>query len=47
MQYQDYGKTGRNVAAVGFGGMRFDTTRPLAENAELVRYANARGINYW
>jgi len=47
MTYKDYGRTGKRVSSVGFGGMRFDMSRSLAENAELVRYAGACGINYF
>jgi predicted aldo/keto reductase-like oxidoreductase len=47
MLYKEYGKTGKKVSAVGFGGMRFDLTKSMEENAELVRYANSRGINYF
>ena len=27
--------------------MRFDTTKSKEENAELLHYANAKGINYF
>lgn len=47
MQYKTYGKTGKKVSAVGFGGMRFDESKTIKENAELVRYANSKGINYF
>ncbi len=47
MIYKEYGKTGKLVSAVGFGGMRFDETKTLKENAEIVRYANSKGINYF
>lgn len=47
MIYKMYGKTGKLVSAVGFGGMRFDISKSLEENAELVRYANSKGINYF
>jgi len=47
MQYKNYGKTGKRVSCVGFGGMRFDLKRSKEENAELVRYACSRGINYF
>ncbi len=47
MLFKAYGKTGKMVSAVGFGGMRFDTTKSVEENAELVRYANRQGINYF
>ncbi len=46
MIYKDYGKKGLKVSAVGFGGMRFDTKRPMEENAELLLYARECGINY-
>jgi predicted aldo/keto reductase-like oxidoreductase len=45
--YKIYGKTGKKVSAVGFGGMRFDTNKSIEENAELIRYANSKGINYF
>ena len=47
MIYNIYGKTGKKVSAVGFGGMRFDESKSIQENAELVRYANSKGINYF
>ena len=48
MKYVDYGKTGRRVSVVGFGGMRFDQKgRSDEENAEVVRYACAQGVNYF
>jgi uncharacterized protein len=45
--YSEYGKTGKRVSAVGFGGMRFDVGRSNEENAELVKYAFDKGINYF
>jgi len=52
MIYKTYGKTGRNVSALGFGSIRF-----LAEDlkdedglyrcAELVRKASALGVNFF
>lgn len=47
MIYNQYGKTGARVSAVGFGGMRFDTSRSNEENAELLPYAFSKGINYF
>ena len=47
MQYTPYGKTGKRVSAVGFGGMRFDKGRSDQQNAELVRHAFCLGINYF
>lgn len=46
MIYKKYGKTGNMVSAVGFGGMRFDTSKSHEENADLVLYAVDKGINY-
>ena len=43
----EYGKTGKKVSALGFGGMRFDTSRSKEENAELLHHANSKGINYF
>jgi hypothetical protein len=47
MRYSEYGKTGKRVSAVGFGGMRFDTDRPDEENVELMLHARQRGVNYF
>jgi len=47
MIYSEYGSTGKQVSAVGFGGMRFDTEKPNEENAELLIYAREKGINYF
>ena len=47
MIYKDYGKTGKKVSAVGFGGMRFDETRSNEENAKLLQYAFEKGITYF
>ncbi len=46
MIYENYGKTGLGVSAVGFGGMRFDIEQSKEDNADLLRYAVDRGINY-
>ncbi len=46
MIYKPYGKTGIDISAVGFGGMRFDLTRSQQDNAALIRYAVDRGITY-
>lgn len=47
MIYKTYGKTGVEVSAVGFGGMRFDTSLPMQKNAELLHYAAQKGITYF
>jgi len=46
MIYKPYGKTGIDLSAVGFGGMRFDTKQSNEQNAKLVQYAVDKGINY-
>ncbi len=47
MIYRQYGKTGAKVSAVGFGGMRFDVSKPDEQNAQLLLYARSRGINFF
>jgi len=47
MLYKRYGKTGKNISAIGFGGMRFTNPKDLQQSADLVRYAHNRGINYF
>lgn len=47
MIYKPYGKLNLSVSAIGFGGMRFDLKQPDSANADLVRYAFDKGINYF
>jgi predicted aldo/keto reductase-like oxidoreductase len=47
MKYTRYGKTDKTVSVVGFGGLRFDLNKTNEENAELVKYAYSKGINYF
>ena len=47
MIYKNYGRTGKKVSAVGFGGMQFDTSKSIQENAQLLEYAYSKGINYF
>ncbi len=47
MIYKEYGKTGKRVSAVGFGGMRFDLNNSKEANAQLITYAYNKGINYF
>ena len=47
MIYKTYGKTGHQVSAVGFGGMQFDVKTSQDENAQLLRYAHDKGINFF
>ncbi|MDD4833292.1 MAG: aldo/keto reductase [Lutispora sp.] len=45
MQYKNYGKTGKSISVIGFGGMRFPEDEDYG--VEMVRYANKMGINYF
>ena len=47
MIYSEYGKTGAKVSSVGFGGMRFDESKSDEENAQLLLYAQSKGINFF
>ncbi|WML34116.1 aldo/keto reductase [Clostridium sp. OS1-26] len=47
MKYTKYGTTDKNVSVVGFGGLRFDLSKSNEENAELIKYAYSKGINYF
>jgi predicted aldo/keto reductase-like oxidoreductase len=50
LRYKEYGKTGKKVSVIGFGGMRFkkeDYTQSLDICAEMVRKASELGINYF
>jgi hypothetical protein len=47
MLTKPYGNTGKEISAVGFGGMRFPRPENIDEMAELVVYAHQRGITYF
>ena len=47
MLYKPYGRTGKDVSAISFGGMRFDKPEDTDANAEIVLYAHSKGINYF
>lgn len=50
MLYKEYGKTGKKISAIGFGGMRFkkdEYEKDIELCAQLLREANAVGINYF
>ena len=47
MIYRSYGQTGKQVSAIGFGGMRFPLSEPVEKNAELVLYGHEKGITYF
>lgn len=47
MIYKEYGKTGINISAIGFGGMRFAKPEDIDKSAEVVKAAYDAGINYF
>lgn len=50
MLYKEYGKTGKKVSVIGFGGMRFkkeDYSQSLEKCAEIAVRANELGVNYF
>ena len=47
MWYRPYGRTGKEISVVSFGGMQFSKPEDIDANAELVVYAHERGINYF
>lgn len=47
MRYSEYGKTGKQVSALGFGGMRFSQPEHIDEMAQVVLHAYDKGINYF
>lgn len=47
MIYKNYGKTGLQVSAVGFGGMRLPAECPVEEAAAVVKAGFDAGINYF
>jgi predicted aldo/keto reductase-like oxidoreductase len=47
MWKKPYGKTGKDISVIGFGGMRFANPADLDASAAVVRHAHAKGINYF
>src|SRR5512133_1860748 len=47
MWTKKYGKTGKDVSVVAFGGMRFPKPKDIDGSAELITYAHSKGINYF
>jgi predicted aldo/keto reductase-like oxidoreductase len=47
MIYREYGKTGKHVSAIGFGGMRFKNVDDYDTSAEMLLEAARGGINYF
>lgn len=47
MIYRIYGQTGKEISAIGFGGMRFPEPNEIEKSADLVLYAREKGITYF
>lgn len=47
MLYRPYGKTGKEISILGFGGMRFAHPENLEESVETVLCAYRHGVNYF
>ena len=47
MIYNEYGKTGKKVSAISFGGMRFSEPEKYEDMAEIIIRAAEKGINYF
>ncbi len=47
MIYRNYGKTGKKVSALGFGGMRFKNINNTDECVEMMLEAAKAGVNYF
>ena len=47
MLYKSYGKTGKQISVIGFGGMRFRNPEDIDAGAELIVHAHQQGINYF
>ncbi len=47
MIYREYGKTGKKISVLGFGGMRFKDVKNTDECVEMMREAARAGVNYF
>ena len=47
MLYRTFGKTGKDISVIGFGGMRLENPQDIDTNAELLIYAHSKGINFF
>lgn len=47
MIYKEYGKTGKKLSAIGFGGMRLPNPRAPRQAIEMLHLARLAGINYF
>jgi len=45
--YRPFGKTGKNISVISFGGMRFSEPKNLQKSADCLLYAHEKGINYF
>ena len=46
MIYREYGKTGKKVSVLGFGGMRFKEGEPIEKSSDILLRAVELGVNY-
>jgi len=47
LRYRPFGKTGKNISVISFGGMRFSEPENLEKSADSLLYAHEKGINYF
>ena len=47
MMKKPYGRTGKLVSRIAFGGMRFPSPKDTARSAEVILHAHAQDINYF
>ncbi|MDA3902660.1 MAG: aldo/keto reductase [Desulfuromusa sp.] len=47
MLYRPFGKTGKNISVISFGGMRFSEPKDLQKSSESLLHAHDKGINYF
>lgn len=47
MEYRMYGKTGKKVSVLGFGGMRFAEPKNIEKSAKVVLRAFDKGVTYF
>ncbi len=47
MRTKPYGRTGKNVTVISFGGMRFANPQDIDANADIVLHGFNKGINYF
>lgn len=47
MRYKEFGRTGKQISVISFGGMRFPEPDNMARCVDLILYAHQNGINYF